>query len=105
MSEHPYEKYRDEVLVVLKSKLEEFKLLNYSHVTEQELWDYLVSKKWRKRKDEIQLHEMVSDIFEVKVSDFISYATVQQLQAPDLFSEEGIDDLKELLGKSNESKF
>ncbi|WAA10268.1 post-transcriptional regulator [Fervidibacillus albus] len=100
MNEHPYEKFRDQVRVVLESKLEEFQLLNYTHVTEQALWDYLLSKKWKYGKKEIHLHEIVKDIYAIKVSDYISYATVQQLQAPDIFSEEGMDELYRLLGKN-----
>lgn len=97
---HPYDQYRKQVRAVLESKLEEFRLLNYDHITEQELWDYLLAKKWRKGKETIHLYEIVNDIFSLKVSDFITYATVQHLQSPDFFSEEGLEGLNDLLGKN-----
>ena len=36
----------------LQSKQEEFKLLGYDTVSEMDIWDYLVKKKWKKEKED-----------------------------------------------------
>jgi len=94
---HPYEKYREQVRVVLQSKLEEFRLLDYGELSEAQLWEYLLKKKWRKPKEDIHIHEIVRDIFAVKVSDVFHYQTMEQMQSADWFSEEGAEELKKLL--------
>ncbi len=96
---HLYEKYREDVAVVLRSKLDEFKVYDYDYVTEDQLWNYLITKKWRKPKENTHIYEIVSDILQVKVSDFIAFQTVEHLKGPDWFSEDGMKELDELLKK------
>lgn len=89
--------YRNQVGPAIKSKLEEFRLLGYDSITEKGLWEFLLKKKWKKAvKEEMKLHQVIQDIFSVKVSDYISYATVEAYKA-DEFSLENEEDLKELL--------
>lgn len=45
---HVNENNRTQVQPVLKSKLEEFRLLGVDSVTEQGLWEYLIKKKWKR---------------------------------------------------------
>ncbi len=89
--EHEYDRFRDVVKPVLKSKLEEFVMLGYKTITEAELWSYLTNKKWKKPKEEIHLYEIVQDIFSVKVSDYMSFATIEAFKMPEfsLDNEEG----------------
>lgn len=93
---HEYDRFREEVKLVLKSKLEEFAILGYQTISEKELWSYLTNKKWRKTKEDIHLYEIVQDIFSVRVGDYMNFATVEAFKMPD-FSLENEGGLKELL--------
>ncbi len=96
---HLYEKYREDVAVVLSSKLDEFKVFDYDQVSEDDLWNFLLTKKWRKPREDVHIYEIVRDILNVKVSDFISFQTVEHLKGPDWFSDAGAGELEELLKK------
>ena len=93
---HKYEHYRTHVQPALASKLAEFHLLGYDSVTEKELWEFLIKKKWKKEKEEKRLYELIQEILSVKVSDFISFATIEAYKTAD-FSFDDEDELKELL--------
>lgn len=99
MTSHLYEKYREDVAVVLHSKLDEFKVYDYDQITEDDLWNFLITKVWRKPRENAHIYEIVRDILSVKVSDFISYQTVEHLKGPNWFSEDGAGELEELLKK------
>ncbi|MED3624463.1 post-transcriptional regulator [Neobacillus thermocopriae] len=78
---HTAEQYRSQVQPAILSKLEEFRLLGTDSVTEDDLWEFLMKKKWRKeKKDELKLFEMIQDILSVKVSDYISFATIESFK-------------------------
>jgi hypothetical protein len=94
--EHSYSQFRVQVRPALRSKLDEFVFFDCDQVTEDELWDFLIKKKWKKVKGEIRLHEIISDIFSVKVSDFFSFSTIDILKAND-FSLDNLEEMKELL--------
>ncbi|WP_338777338.1 post-transcriptional regulator [Metabacillus sp. FJAT-52054] len=97
MEKHPAELYRHHVRPFMKSKLEEFMILGYDHVSEQELWTYLLKKKW-KSKEELMIYKMVSDIMSVRAGEFMNFAAVESYKAPNWFgSEEGTKMLEELL--------
>ncbi|CEG27995.1 post-transcriptional regulator [Bacillus sp. B-jedd] len=93
---HTYEQYRGTLAPALQSKLEEFRLLGNNSISSDELWGYLINKKWRKIKEEQQLHEIVQDVLSVKMSDFISYATIETYKESP-FSFDNEEDWKELL--------
>ncbi|MGD6899042.1 post-transcriptional regulator [Bacillus infantis] len=84
MKGHVYEKFRRQVQPALQSKLEEFRLLNYGAVAEDELWKYLTEKKWRKPHEDARLFEIVGGILEVKAADYFSYATVEAFKGKGL---------------------
>ncbi len=96
MTSHMNDFLRKDVKVVLDSKLEEFSLLGYERVTEQELWNFLTRKKWRKETEPKLVHEVVSDIMSIKVGEFINYATVEAFKEAE-FSFNDEDELRELL--------
>jgi len=91
-----YESFRLQVQPVLSSKLEEFRLLGYDSITETELWEFLIKKKWKKAKDEPKLHQIIQDILTIKVSDFISYAAIESYKSTE-FSMDDENEWKELL--------
>lgn len=76
MQKEALEEKRKELKQVLTSKLEEFELLGYKNINEDELWEYFVKKKWKKR-DEIMFHEMVNDILTLSPQKYLTYVTIE----------------------------
>ncbi|MCJ7839926.1 post-transcriptional regulator [Lederbergia sp. NSJ-179] len=101
--EHPYDSYVPILEPVLKSKLEEFSVLGYETIKEQDLWAFLTQKKWKKSHEGIRIHELVSDILSVKVGDYMNYATVEAYKSPNLFSGLASEELEELLQPKEKS--
>jgi hypothetical protein len=93
---HVNEHFRTQVQPALASKLREFRLLGIDSVTEKELWEFLVKKKWKKVKIEMRLYEIIQEILTVKASDYISYATIESFKTSE-FSFDDQDELNELL--------
>ncbi|MFS0775838.1 post-transcriptional regulator [Neobacillus sp. 3P2-tot-E-2] len=93
---HAYNHFFTNVKPALISKLEEFRLLGYQEVTESGLWEFLTRKKWKKVKEDIRLYKIIDDILTVKVSDYISFTTIQTYKNND-FNLEDEDEWKELL--------
>lgn len=93
---HAYDYFRTEVKPALVSKLEEFHLLGYDSITEDGLWDFFTKKKWKKTKADIHLYEIIDDILAAKVSDYISFTTIESLKTAE-FSFRDENELKELL--------
>lgn len=80
---HQYGRFYKQIKPALVSKVEEFKIFGYEQVTEKELWDFLTNKKWKKTKDEIQLHEIVADILSAKIGELMNYTTVEAFKLGD----------------------
>lgn len=93
---HEYEHFRIRVRPALGSKLDEFQLLGYDTISEKELWDYLIKKKWKKVNSEKKLFEIVQDILAIKVSDYMSFATIEAYKSKELLLKDE-NDWKELL--------
>lgn len=93
---HAYNHFRTQVEPALISKLEEFRLLGYKEVSESSLWDFLTRKKWKKAKEEIRIYEIIDDILSVKVSDYISFTTIDTYKNHD-FNLADENEMKELL--------
>lgn len=91
-----YDHFRSQVRPALRSKLDEFRLLGYDAVAEDELWEFLLKKKWKKVKEEVKLYEIIQDILSVKVSDYLSFRTIETLKTTE-FSMDNADDWEELL--------
>jgi len=90
------ESLRDQLKPAILSKLNEFEILGYESVQEDDIWKFLLMKKWRKLKeDDIQLHKLVNDILSVRIQEYMTFITVEAFQTPS--SELSSDDLKELL--------
>jgi Post-transcriptional regulator len=93
---HTYNQHRETLKLALVSKLDEFRLLGNDSINEEQLWNYLIKKKWKKDKGEKMLHELFQDILSVKSSDFISYATMETYKESP-FSLDNEEEWKELL--------
>ena len=72
-------------------------MYDYDQITEDELWSFLTTKKWRKPIEGIHIYEIVGDILSLKVNDFMTFQTVEHYKGPDWFSDENADVLKDLL--------
>jgi len=92
-----YEPFRMTVKPALKSKLQEFALFGYDKITEEDLWAFLVNKKWKKDKEVKLLYQIVNDVLAVKVGEYMNYATVGALKSTNFFDGEGRDELEKLL--------
>ncbi len=85
--------WKHEVQDILESKVNEFKLLEYSKATADDIWNCLVDKVW-KGDPEKALHEVVQDIFHLQSNLYMMYLTQQSWQDNNL--QESLD---ALLGK------
>lgn len=94
--EREYEQFYDTVKPALQSKLEEFGILGYDSVTETDIWNYLMKKKWKKTKGDLKLFEVVQSILSLKIGEFMNYQTVEALKDVS-FSLENEQDRLELL--------
>lgn len=94
--DHNYENLRNQVGPALQSKLEEFQILGYRDISEPQLWEYLLKKKWKKVKEEMKLHQVIQDIFSIKVSDYLNYVTIESYKSTE-FSLENEEEWRELL--------
>jgi hypothetical protein len=96
-SEHLYDHYRNEVKPVLKSKLDEFQLLGYDTIDEGELWLFLTTKKWKKPVENIRISELVQSILNVKIGEYMNFATMEAYKSPNFFTVLSEEEKKELL--------
>jgi hypothetical protein len=93
---HAYNHFRTQVEPALVSKLEEFLILGYNDVSEDGLWEFLIKKKWKKVKEDIRIYEIIDDVLSIKVSDYISFTTIETYKHND-FNLEDENEWKELL--------
>ncbi len=56
----------------LCSKVEELKRNHISYIKEEDIWNYLSSTVWKKKSD-LTLSEMVSDIMDLKLESIKGY--------------------------------
>jgi hypothetical protein len=91
-----YGSFYETVRPALQSKLEEFELLGYDSVSETDIWDYLVKKKWKKEKEDPNVSRIVQSILSLKVGEFMNYKAVEALKDTS-FSLENEEDRLELL--------
>lgn len=64
---------KEKLKEVIESKVDEFHLLGYDSVTEEEIWECITS---RYNNDWPPLHQMVNDIYTLKVTDFMNWLTL-----------------------------
>ncbi|WP_078379559.1 post-transcriptional regulator [Sutcliffiella halmapala] len=83
---HAYDLFRSDLTPVLQSKLEEFQLFGYDTISENELWECLTKKMW-KRPESKMLHQLVNDVYSLAITDYMSYITIEAYKAPNYFLE------------------
>ncbi|WP_406944452.1 post-transcriptional regulator [Halobacillus sp. SY10] len=77
--------WRNEMKIVLQSKVEEFHLLGYKRATEEEVWDCLIKKVWN-GEPEKRLYQVVQDILHLQTHTYTSYLTTEAYQNDDLLA-------------------
>ncbi|WP_162805732.1 post-transcriptional regulator [Sporosarcina sp. PTS2304] len=77
MNEQLKELY-SQVLPALESKKDEFNFYGYADITEEALWDYFVSKKWRKKDiSAMRAYEMIADVFALTAAQFMTHTQTE----------------------------
>lgn len=66
------EELYNRVKPALYSKREELKRNHISYIKEADIWNYLSEFEWKKKED-LTLAEMVTDIMDLKISDLKNY--------------------------------
>ncbi|RFU71610.1 post-transcriptional regulator [Peribacillus saganii] len=94
---HPYDEYLALVKPALKSKREEFAILGLKTVTDEEIWNFLVKKKWKRPQEDIHLHSIVSSIMSIQAGEYMNFATVEAFKSPSVFADLSEEELKDLL--------
>lgn len=82
-----------QVLPALESKKNEFIFYGYADITEEALWDYLVTKKWRKKElSTMRAYEMIADVFSLTPAQFMTHRQTEaqrnSSEYPELTDEE-----------------
>ena len=75
-----YEHFYKKVKPALVSKQEEFLLLGYDNVSQEDIWTFLLKKKWAKGDHEMRLFEVVQSILSLKVGELINFMSVEALK-------------------------
>ena len=94
---HIYDQYYEILQPALTSKAEEFFLLGYGEIKNQDLWICLKKKVWKNPSEDIHLYKLVADIISLKVGDYMNFATVEAFQSPDIFSDSEGEEMHKLL--------
>ncbi|CAG9612635.1 Post-transcriptional regulator ComN [Bacillus rhizoplanae] len=76
------EAYREQLRIVLESKVEEFQMLGYDRVTAEDVWKCLKTRKWKKVDRDVRLHELVNDVLTLTANDYMTFLTMKAYQAP-----------------------
>lgn len=88
----------DQALPAIQSKRNELILYGYPTVTNPEIWDYCVKKKWRKKNiATMRIHEIVNDVLRLTSAEFMTYTQIEEQRGSDWFSELNSDELQLLL--------
>lgn len=60
------------VLPALKSKVKELKTKNIFYITEEDIWQFLKTRKWHTKSD-LTLYDIVNDILFLEETELINY--------------------------------
>ncbi|MFD4703625.1 post-transcriptional regulator [Gottfriedia sp. NPDC058432] len=74
--------FKPKLQVVIESKLDEFRMLGFDTVSEDELWECLERTIWRKKEDEPKLFQLVEDILSLTVNDYMNYIRIEAFKSP-----------------------
>lgn len=84
-----FEVWKEDLMLVLQSKVEEFLLLGFERVSVDEIWECTLYKL-RKQKEFIHLHAFVSAIFSLRDREYMNWLTISSYKADDWFANEDV---------------
>ena len=64
---------KERVTPALKTKLKELKSKNYKMIETEDIWKYLINKKWKKASN-LTLYDIVNDILNTENEEIEEYA-------------------------------
>ena len=71
---------------------------HYTEITMEDMWNYCITKKWKKRHTEdIPIHEIVATIYSLTPSEIVSQAHINELYKTDLNISLSLEELNVLL--------
>lgn len=79
----PLNAWKQDVHPVLVSKAEEFQLLGYDTVTTEHIWDCVMAKLARKKREYL-LHQLVNEIFKLSPNEYMNWLTIQAVTSEDI---------------------
>lgn len=98
-----YQQLFEKVQLVLESKIEEFHYYHYNAISKEQLWQYCIEKKWRKKNiDELALYEVVATIFAITPSEVVNHQQMTELKTAQWFTKLSQVELDLLLKKHEE---
>ncbi|MDD9147670.1 MULTISPECIES: post-transcriptional regulator [unclassified Sporolactobacillus] len=75
------EKWRNEIMPFLQSKLEEFHLLGLNHLTMDEFWKFTKERLERKKGNKPErIHEVVAEVMSLTVNDYMNKLRMDMLK-------------------------
>ena len=70
----------------------------YTEITMEEMWNYCIKKKWKKRQvEDILIYEIVATIYSLTPSEIVSQAHINELYKTDLNLGINLEELNLLL--------
>ncbi|AMX82777.1 transcriptional regulator [Geobacillus subterraneus] len=87
---------RKQLMPALECKYDEFRLLGYTQVTIDGLWEYLCARKWKNALAEKKLYELVSDILSLSPGEYMAFLTRRSYERQ---RAAGDDDLERVLNE------
>lgn len=78
----PFEMLYREVLDVLQMKCQDLHNQGVKNVSEEQLWQYFLEKKWHDlNNEELHMYEIVSDIFALSTAQYIAFTQSKKMEA------------------------
>lgn len=79
-----FEVWKEELTPLLESKVEEFNLLGYDRVTEEDIWNCTVWH-FKKEKGFIRFHVFVNRLLNLKPQAYMMWLTMEAYKKPEDF--------------------
>ena len=100
-----YEEIYSHVLPALESKKTEFEVYQYKTVTEIDIWNFCITKKWRKKVvPEIPLYQIINDILSISPAEFMTFEQIENFKTSNWFSEINQEELQLLLNHKKDDE-
>lgn len=84
-----FDVWKEDLMPVLQSKVDEFVLLGFERVSVDDIWE-CVLYKLRKKKEFIHLNAFVNTIFSLRDREYMNWLTLESYQADDWFANEDV---------------